>query len=613
MKSPIPQEALLQHIILLGKTRSGKSSTMRSAIVEPLLDRKKPVAIIDPKGDWWGLKSSADGKSAGYPIVIFGGKHADVPIDEHSGASVAELVGTGNRPCIIDLGGWMVGPRTRFFVAFVSKLFNCVRGPHWLCIDEVHNFAPQGKVFDPDSAKMLHWANRLISEGSGLGLTVISASQRPQKVHKDFVTSNETLIAKRAIHPLDRAAVADWIRGCPDAAKGAEVLNTLAELERSQGWVWSPEIKFGPALVDFPMFKTYDSFAAPTGDSVAKLKGWADVDLDEVKAKLADVVEKEKANDPRVLRAENARLQKELTAALSKTPKNIPRSSQPDPKAASKIAALRKALEAAMKFIVQINAESFFKAGGESVDKASIEKVIAAAGDHIARLIEKQLDERFKGLESLRKQGDKIIAQLKGLLDQDVSVNVDVRHNEPFTISIAPPKPARTPRQSATNGHDGGERKLGAERRPLAVLARVHPAGMTEGQWRVASGLKKSGTWSTYVSRLRTAGFIEKRDKETFITEDGLLACGDEIEPMPEPGPLLVAFWVSKIQAIGPMLNTLAGVYPNWMTQDDLRISLNMKPGSGTFSTYLSRLRGPGLIEEGTGKTLRAARTLMEG
>jgi hypothetical protein len=80
-------------------------------------------------------------------------------------------------------------------------------------------------------------------------------------LHKDYVTSYETLIAMRVIHPLDRE---DWIDGCPDPDKGKGVLRSLASLKRGEGWVWSPEIGFGPQLIQFPLFATYDSFAAPT-------------------------------------------------------------------------------------------------------------------------------------------------------------------------------------------------------------------------------------------------------------------------------------------------------------------------------------------------------------
>jgi hypothetical protein len=238
-----------------------------------------------------------------------------VPLNAHAGASVAELVATGNRPCVIDLGGWMVGERTRFFIDFASTLFRTTTAPLRLVIDEVHNFAPQQKFEkNPDAMKMLHWSNRLASEGAGKGIVILSASQRPQKVHKDFLTCAETLVAMRVIHPLDRGAIKEWIDGCPDAAKGKEVLTSLASMARGEGWVWSPEVCFGPKRVKFPMFATYDSFAAPTGQTAKPLKGWASVDLEDVKAKLVAVVEEAKANDPKELKRQIGELQKQLNA-----------------------------------------------------------------------------------------------------------------------------------------------------------------------------------------------------------------------------------------------------------------------------------------------------------
>lgn len=311
----IPTEILYQHVAVLGKTRSGKSSVMRG-LVERLLDDSKPVCIVDPKGDWWGIKLAKDGKHKGYPVVIFGGEHADIPIDEHSGHLVAELFATGNRPCLIDLGGWMVGPRTRFWIDFASTLFKHSKGNRWLAVDEIHNFAPKGKVFDADAGKALHWTNRLASEGLGKGIQMLFASQRPQKVHNDTLTSAETLIAMRVLHPSDRGAVSDWIKGCGDSA-GDEVLASLAQMDRGEGWVWSPEIGFGPKRNKFPMFKTYDSFRPQTVDETSKLTGWAEVDLDEIRQKFAATLEKAKADDPRELRKQIAQLQTELKKANS--------------------------------------------------------------------------------------------------------------------------------------------------------------------------------------------------------------------------------------------------------------------------------------------------------
>lgn len=98
MKLCFPEKILSQHLVVLGKTGAGKSSALRH-IVEHLLSEGKRVCIIDPKGDWWGLKSSGDGKGAGYPIIAFGdfkeSKASDVPINEGSGKHVAELITSG--------------------------------------------------------------------------------------------------------------------------------------------------------------------------------------------------------------------------------------------------------------------------------------------------------------------------------------------------------------------------------------------------------------------------------------------------------------------------------------------------------------------------------------
>src|SRR6267142_1126365 len=308
----LPEAVFDQHVIVLGKTRSGKSSAMR-LLVEHLLDKDKPVCIIDPKGDWWGLKASASGKQAGYSLVIFGGEHADVPLNSRSGGPVAELVATGNRSCIIDLGGWMPGDRTQFWIDFASTYFRAHRGRHYLVIDEVHNLCPKGKIMDPNAGKMLHWSNRLASEGLGKGISMIAASQRPQKVHNDFLTSCETLLGMRVIHKADCDAISDWIDGCADPEMAGEVLRTIASLKRGEAWAWSPEAEFGPKRIQFPMFKSYDSFKPQVGQP-AKLKGWADVDLKEVTAKLSTVVKEAEANDPAKLKARIRELEMQMRA-----------------------------------------------------------------------------------------------------------------------------------------------------------------------------------------------------------------------------------------------------------------------------------------------------------
>ena len=312
-KLPIPPEALSQHVIVLGKTRSGKSSKVR-VLVEWLLAHKKRVVILSPKDDWWGLKASSDGKREGYPIVIFGGKHEDLPFNPRAGAQVAELIATGNRPCLITFARRTPSERTQFYNDFMAGLFKFHQGELYVVIDEVHNFAPKGKVFSPDAGMMIHWSNTLASEGQGQGLIMIAASQRPQKVHNDLLTSCETLIACRVIHKADRDAIKDWIDGCADPEVGRQVLADLASMDRSDAWCWSPEIGFGPKRIAWPMFETFDSFKPSGAAAPAKLKGWADVNLDEVKSKLQAVVKEAEANDPAALKKQIAELQRQIKA-----------------------------------------------------------------------------------------------------------------------------------------------------------------------------------------------------------------------------------------------------------------------------------------------------------
>jgi uncharacterized protein len=532
----IPSGVLAQHVIALGKTRSGKSTAVR-VLVEGLLDADKPVCIVDPKGDWWGIKSSADGKKAGYPLVIFGGEHADVPINEHSGAAVAELIATGNRSCLIDLGGWMVGERTRFFVAFASALFKLSRGARHLVIDEVHNFAPQGKILDPDAGKMLHWANRLASEGLGKGIVILAASQRPQKVHKDFLTSCETLIAKQVIHKLDRDAIKDWIDGCADPLKGKEVIASLAQLKKPQAWIWSPEIEYGPMLIEFPLFNTFDSFK-PQPENAAALTGWASVDLEQVKTKLAKVVEETKANDPRELKKRIAELERQA------------KQQQPAPAAINPAAA-----ERAYK-------EGFAKGQQRIVD---------------------QLEVYYGSLEYWAKD-----------MPRPPVFKAEVWSTPMRPAHQAPAPRAPVPRPQVKPYPDGEKTLTGAAMKILAVLSQF-PEGCLAGKLTLLSGYRYTGTFRNALSELRTNGCIQGDNGAVMkITPEGL-----RYGPFPElpQGQALIDYWINN-----PMFSGAARKILGVLVDGEERTAGELTAATGyeytgTFRNALSELRTAGVIE----------------
>lgn len=562
MTFKLPAGVLAQHLIALGKTGAGKSSAMR-VLVEGLLDADKPVCIVDPKGDWWGIKSSADGRHKGYPLVVFGGEHADVPINAHAGASVAELIATGNRSCLIDLGGWMVGERTRFFIDFASTLFKHTRGARHLVIDEVHNFAPQGKILDPDAGKMLHWTNRLASEGRGKGITIIAASQRPQKVHKDFVTSCETLIAMRVIHKLDRDSIKDWIDGCADPAKGKEVLATLAQMKRGEAWIWSPEIEYGPERIAFPMFKTYDSFK-PQGADATKLHGWASVDLEQVKSKLEKVVAEATANDPALLKKRIAELERQAKQ-------------QPEG------AYLKRDID-----------QAFNDGRREGIGQGRAE-------------ITGQIEAYCDSLEHWSKQMPR-----PPVFKLDKPAPAKVLHSAAPKPGYNPVKPRLLPPPKlAHNGDGSSEIGAGGKRRILTALAQ-YPGGMNQRKLSILVDIApKGGTWRTYMAELRGRGWISGGKDHLRITDAGLEALGD-YDPLPT-GDELVQYWRNRLGASGKraIFDVVVNAYPNYVDTDEVSRQTNIARAGGTWRTYIAELRGLGIVEGHGAGALRASEDLF--
>lgn len=545
MAHPIPQAALAHHIAFLGKTGSGKSNAAK-VIAEEALDAGERVCIIDPTGSWWGLRLKASGKPSNYPVVIFGGLHADVPIMERHGEPIAELIATSSTPAVIDTRLMTVGQRTLFFTDFAETLLRKNRGPLRLIIDEAHVFAPQGRVADPNSGKMLHAANNLVSLGRSIGLRIIMISQRPAKLHKDSLTQVETLVAMRLIAPQDRSAVEDWIGEWADKIQGKEIIASLPSMPTGDAWVWSPEANF-LKRVHFPLARTYDSGKAPiAGEAGPELKS---LDLATVNQLLDKAFDEFKANDPRYLKAEIARLTRELSAA---------RKPPPPPE---RIDASKEQLE---------NARAEGRRLGISIGITRAQQALA----------------------KLRVDGPDDTAAPEAVVETKKTYGQD-----PIEIPVA----RSAPRANSTHIRDklaqsDGSVPAGCSR-PLAVLAGFHPAGMTEAQWALAAGYKRTGgTWGTYKSRLRQAGLIEQRGKEWFATDAAAEAVGAMHETPPVPGPSLVRWWTAKLPGTAKIAEALIEAYPESLTKDELADRVGMVASGGSFGTYLSRLASPGLI-----------------
>lgn len=561
---PVPRTVLKSHSVILGKTGAGKSSLLR-VVVEDLLDQGKRVCVVDPKGDWWGLKVNADGKTHGYKVILFGdfkeGGKTDVPLNEHSGKHVAELITTGNRPCVIGFRGWMPGKMTRFWIDFASTLFNGSGGELYVVIDECHNFMPKGKILDPLAGQCLHWSNRLLSEGRGLGLIFLIASQRPQKVHNDSLTCCETLFSMRVVHPADRNATKEWIQECGDNDNGKLVLNSLAGLNKGEAFVWSPENNYGPKSVQFPMFRSFDSFAPPQGQRKVSSSSWADVDLDEVKGTLASVIEEAKANDPKELKKQVADLQNKIRKLETAKPVAAP--------------AAEPVIQE--KFIVR------------DTDIALVTDALTHCRDISIEILNeintrmKPLGDTVRGLQALHER----LTQLKKPVPP---------------VHLRVPEPARVTSQA--KAFPAVAAGLNGDWRPSKCAAAILSALMqfskplSKNRVALLSGYSvTSSTFSNGLSECRVNGCIEGSGDNLTATEKAR-QLGLNYTELPT-GDRLREYWINKVGASscpGKLLATLIQFYPDKMSKTSLAEHAGFSETSSTFSNALSTLRTLELI-----------------
>jgi len=543
---PIPDVALDDRLAWIGTSGSGKTYNS-AAGVERLLLSGARVVIIDPLGVWWGLRLTANGKPSKFTLPIFGGDHGDLPLNEHAGRLIGETAAGMAESCIIDLSGLATKEaERRFMLAFLEAIYRYTVGnPVHIIFDEADMFAPQntGKGAGPQLQALME---QIVRRGRIKGFTPWLITQRPAVLSKDVLSQADGLVAFKLTASQDRDALGAWIEGQADRAQGKEILGSLPTMQRGQGVIWVPARGI-LKTADFPPKQTFDSSRTPKRGEKRERQELKPLDLAELKDRLASIEQDAKANDPKMLRAEIARLTRELAAA------NKAKASPPPAQ------------------IIHANADEIEAARAEG------QRVGVAVG--IAR-------------------AQQALAKLGGSAEAVDAIAADRWFGGgPMTVAFQNEKRGPKPKPQPVIMADGSVPAGCAK--PLAALAAVYPSGLTEAQWATAAGYKRSGgTWGTYKSRLRGAGLIEAKEGRWFATETGAKAVG-AVELPPSPGPDLVRWWAAKLPGTARMAEALIEAWPNGLHRDELAARIDMAASGGSFGTYLSRLAGPGLITRG--------------
>lgn len=278
----IPKAALDDRLAFVGTSGSGKTYAAGTA-VERLLKTGAKVVIIDPLGVWWGLRAKADGASPAFPVVIFGGARADLPLTEHSGGLIGEAVAEMRESCIISLDG--LGSKAserRFMLAFLEKLYRKAGGePFHVVFDEADLWAPQ-RALEPALQNLME---QIVRRGRVKGFIPWLITQRPAVLSKDVLSQADGLVALKLTASQDRDALGAWIEGQADRADEKRMLARLPQLARGQAIVWIPgrgvlsEVQFGAKV-------TFDSSATPKRGETMRTATLKPIDIEALRSRI---------------------------------------------------------------------------------------------------------------------------------------------------------------------------------------------------------------------------------------------------------------------------------------------------------------------------------------
>ncbi len=373
-----------------------------------------------------------------------------------------------------------------------------------------------------------------------------------------MTTQCSALLAHRTLAEQDVDAIKGWFKHHPDKEKQFELLSTIGALPKGSCYIYSPAWLEFFGRVEIRLRHTFDSAATPKLGVQQVVPKTAHVDLKVLEARMAETIERSKADDPKELRKQIAELRKQLSA--------------------------------------------------NTVDPAAIEKAEARGYDKArgqwADLYEAVLDE----LVHLRKQVQTIADISTGLLSRDDPKTSPVRDIPVPAHRPAPVvhKPAAIAHKPVNSSHRADSSLSGAERRILTVLAQ-YPAGKDNTALAHLAGYTVNGHFNNMLGSLRSKGYANRGNPVT-ATPEGVAALGD-YEPLPS-GEDLRNYWRNKVSSSERrILDPLLDVYPNGLEP----VELARRAGytvNGHFNNMLGHLRTIEIVQRGS--PIRASDTLFE-
>jgi hypothetical protein len=418
---------------------------------------------------------------------------------------------------------------------------------------------------------MLHHFHRLIKLGRNFGIGVSLISQRPQEVNKKALNQTELMLAFQMTGPQERKAISSWV-----SEKGADedVADILPKLAVGECHLWSPQWLQISRTVKIAPKRTFNASSTPTvGGKAVEARPLGAIDLEKLQKAMASTIEKAKADDPKLLRAELVKLKRDLAAQAEST-------------------------------------RVMTKGGnGQRIDREQIQRLVDVGVKKATDAFERN-DRQFRAglkreIDRLQRQFTQFtepiattIAALSSAVAAEfhttVPATVTSIDREPLTriVKPIPVARARTPDIAPATGEI-----TGAQRNILQAVWQLNQLGV-EIPWLVQVALfvgvsHTTGSYQQNVRDLEYAGYLTRYPKAVALTAAGLKLVDQSAAPR-DP----VDFWKQKLPgAQAKLLEKILDRYPEPITREELAQVVGVSHTTGSFQQNLRDMRTYGIIE----------------
>lgn len=308
----LPLNIVTEKLAFLGRTGSGKTYAAMK-LAELMLEAGAQIIALDPVGAWHGLRIGGN-----FSVYIFGGLRGDYPLESTGGKLLADLIVDRGISAVLDISQFIRAEQVRFAGDFAERFFNRRKTHPVAChlfVEEAQEMIPQN--VDSGEAKMLHHWERLWKIGRNFGIGGTLVSQRPQELNKKALNQAGTLFVFNMTGPQERRAIADWTR---QAGIDEDIEGVLPTLKTGEPHVWSPSVLRISKTVRVLPKVTADVSMTPEVGARAQERPLTPIDVQKLKADMAQTIERAAADDPRELRKRVVELQRYIREFENRKP-----------------------------------------------------------------------------------------------------------------------------------------------------------------------------------------------------------------------------------------------------------------------------------------------------